>query len=267
MRLFATEYSAGTAELLLTLPLSPWQIVLGKFLGAVTILLAHHRRHPDRPGPALPVRHPGDHDHPGWLHRLPAARHGVPRRGPALLDRDPQPDRGRAAHRRGAAGLLVRRPSADASRPRRRCAAWSAISRSRCTSPTSSRAWFAPRASPSTWSSARDRPDPERQLPAVATLSLRPLRPRGTHPAGGTHPARRPRSRCTRSSWRRHRDARPRGGGAAAGGGGARGRCGPSSPPSCAGAAARSRSVHAGHRRRPARARLPLGALSRSGST
>ena len=39
MRLMATEYSAGTAELLLTLPLSPWQIVLGKFLGAVTILL------------------------------------------------------------------------------------------------------------------------------------------------------------------------------------------------------------------------------------
>lgn len=39
MRLLASEYSAGTAELLLTLPLTPWQIVLGKFLGAVTILL------------------------------------------------------------------------------------------------------------------------------------------------------------------------------------------------------------------------------------
>ena len=33
MRLLAAEYSAGTAELLLTLPLSPWQIVAGKFLG------------------------------------------------------------------------------------------------------------------------------------------------------------------------------------------------------------------------------------------
>src|SRR5207244_7112513 len=32
MRLFSAEYSAGTAELLLTLPLSPWQIVLGKYL-------------------------------------------------------------------------------------------------------------------------------------------------------------------------------------------------------------------------------------------
>jgi ABC-2 type transport system permease protein len=40
MRLFAAEYSQGTAELLLTLPLRPWQIVAGKYLGAVTILLA-----------------------------------------------------------------------------------------------------------------------------------------------------------------------------------------------------------------------------------
>lgn len=39
MRLFAPEYSAGTMELLLTLPLRPWQIVLGKYFGAVTILL------------------------------------------------------------------------------------------------------------------------------------------------------------------------------------------------------------------------------------
>ena len=39
MRLFAAEYSAGTMELLLTLPLQPWQIVLGKYLGAVTILM------------------------------------------------------------------------------------------------------------------------------------------------------------------------------------------------------------------------------------
>jgi ABC-2 type transport system permease protein len=39
MRLFAAEYNQGTAELLLTLPLSPWQIVAGKYLGAVTILV------------------------------------------------------------------------------------------------------------------------------------------------------------------------------------------------------------------------------------
>lgn len=39
MRLFAAEYGAGTMELLLTVPLRPWQIVLGKYLGAVTILV------------------------------------------------------------------------------------------------------------------------------------------------------------------------------------------------------------------------------------
>jgi ABC-2 type transport system permease protein len=39
MRLFAGESSAGTLELLMTLPLGPWQVVLGKFLGAVTLLL------------------------------------------------------------------------------------------------------------------------------------------------------------------------------------------------------------------------------------
>ena len=40
MRLFAAEYGAGTMELLMTLPLHPWQIVAGKYLGAFTILLA-----------------------------------------------------------------------------------------------------------------------------------------------------------------------------------------------------------------------------------
>ena len=80
MRLLAAEYGAGTAELLLTLPLTPWQIVLGKFLGAVTILLADHGRHPDRSRPALPVRHARDHDHRGRLPRLRAARHGLPGR-------------------------------------------------------------------------------------------------------------------------------------------------------------------------------------------
>ena len=39
MRLFAGEYSGRTMELLMTLPLRPWEVVLGKFLGAATILL------------------------------------------------------------------------------------------------------------------------------------------------------------------------------------------------------------------------------------
>lgn len=39
MRLFAGEFSGRTMELLMTLPLKSWQIVLGKYLGAVTMLL------------------------------------------------------------------------------------------------------------------------------------------------------------------------------------------------------------------------------------
>jgi ABC-2 type transport system permease protein len=38
MRLFSAEYNGKTMELLMTLPLSPWAVVLGKFLGAITIL-------------------------------------------------------------------------------------------------------------------------------------------------------------------------------------------------------------------------------------
>jgi ABC-2 type transport system permease protein len=39
MRLFSGEYSGRTMELLMTLPLKTWEVVLGKFVGAVTILL------------------------------------------------------------------------------------------------------------------------------------------------------------------------------------------------------------------------------------
>ena len=39
MRLFSGEYSGRTMELLMTLPIKPWQIVTGKFFGALTMLL------------------------------------------------------------------------------------------------------------------------------------------------------------------------------------------------------------------------------------
>ena len=39
MRLFSAEYSGRTIELLMTLPLAKWQVVLGKYFGAVTIFL------------------------------------------------------------------------------------------------------------------------------------------------------------------------------------------------------------------------------------
>mgnify|MGYP006282371799 CR=1 FL=1 len=38
MRLFSAEFSGRTMELLMTLPLSNWQLVLGKYLGAVSML-------------------------------------------------------------------------------------------------------------------------------------------------------------------------------------------------------------------------------------
>ncbi len=39
MRLFSSEYSGKTIELLMTLPIRPWEIVVGKFLGAASIFL------------------------------------------------------------------------------------------------------------------------------------------------------------------------------------------------------------------------------------
>jgi gliding motility-associated transport system permease protein len=39
MRLFSGEYTGRTMELLMTLPLKPWHIVIGKYLGAMTIFL------------------------------------------------------------------------------------------------------------------------------------------------------------------------------------------------------------------------------------
>ena len=39
MRIFSAEYNARTMELLMTLPLETWQVVLGQYLGAVSIFL------------------------------------------------------------------------------------------------------------------------------------------------------------------------------------------------------------------------------------
>lgn len=39
MRIFSAEYNARTMELLMTLPLDTWQVVVGKYLGAVSIFL------------------------------------------------------------------------------------------------------------------------------------------------------------------------------------------------------------------------------------
>ncbi|MEE9392965.1 MAG: ABC transporter permease [Planctomycetota bacterium] len=39
MRLWPEEYKSGTVEVLMTLPVKPWQVVFGKFFAMVTILL------------------------------------------------------------------------------------------------------------------------------------------------------------------------------------------------------------------------------------
>jgi ABC-2 type transport system permease protein len=39
MRLFSAEYNGRTIELLMTLPLRKWEIVIGKYLGAVFVFL------------------------------------------------------------------------------------------------------------------------------------------------------------------------------------------------------------------------------------
>ena len=39
MRIFSAEYNARTMELLMTLPVQTWQVVMGKYLGAVSIFL------------------------------------------------------------------------------------------------------------------------------------------------------------------------------------------------------------------------------------
>ncbi len=39
MRIFSSEYNARTMELLMTLPFKTWQVVMGKYLGAVSIFL------------------------------------------------------------------------------------------------------------------------------------------------------------------------------------------------------------------------------------
>jgi len=88
MRLFSAEFSAGTAELLLTLPLDPWQIVVGKYLGAVSILVLMTAGTVVDLVPLYLFRHAGDDDDSRRVPRFRPARHGVSRRGPVLLDAD-----------------------------------------------------------------------------------------------------------------------------------------------------------------------------------
>jgi ABC-2 type transport system permease protein len=53
MRIFSAEYNGRTMELLMTLPVKTWQVVMGKYLGAVTIFLLMTV---DQFGPAVSLR-------------------------------------------------------------------------------------------------------------------------------------------------------------------------------------------------------------------
>ena len=45
MRSYSEEKRSGTIELLLTSPLTDFQIIIGKFLGAMALYAVHARRH------------------------------------------------------------------------------------------------------------------------------------------------------------------------------------------------------------------------------
>ena len=101
MRLWAEERKSGTIELLMTLPITPWQAVLGKFLAAWAVAGARARADvPDLDHRQLP-RRSGQRRDLRRVHRQPAGRRRLARDRRVLLGGDAQPgdrvhpDRGR----------------------------------------------------------------------------------------------------------------------------------------------------------------------------
>ena len=149
----------------------PGRSSLGKYLGAVTILLAITA------GTLVDLV-------PLYLFGTPetttivAGYLGFVLLGMACLavgqlfsTRHPQPDRGRAASPPRCCWRSGSSATCRPSRRRRPCAAWWATCRSRCTSPISSRDWCAREAVVVLPGRLRDRADPERSVPAVAALT------------------------------------------------------------------------------------------------
>ena len=62
MGLFASEKTNGTQELLLTSPITIWELVLGKYLAGGRVRRAARGDDRGLPGPAVPVRRPGDRE-------------------------------------------------------------------------------------------------------------------------------------------------------------------------------------------------------------
>ncbi len=91
MRLWSEERRAGTIELLLTMPITTWQAIVGKFL-ASWIFLAHRAgAHLSRRGHGQRAGQPGQRRDLRRLPRQPAARRRLPRDHLHDLGHDAQP--------------------------------------------------------------------------------------------------------------------------------------------------------------------------------
>ena len=90
MRLWSEEKKQGTLEMLMTLPLKTWEVVVGKFLAAYSI--ADHHAAPDHPGATHHVLRPAEH---GWTGAGGQLHRGLPHRRSLhrhrLLDLGPDP--------------------------------------------------------------------------------------------------------------------------------------------------------------------------------
>ena len=105
-RAYAEEKRSGTIELLMTSPLTDLQILLGKFLGALTLFRRDARRDRDPHGRPVLVRRTGARADPDRVSGARADGRLVHLGRTAGLERDAEPDRGRGHHVRRAAPVL-----------------------------------------------------------------------------------------------------------------------------------------------------------------
>ena len=119
MRTYSEEKRSGTIELLLTSPLTDFQIIIGKFLGAMAlyaVMLAVTLIHI---GDAVHLRQPGMEADPHRLPRPAAARRLLHLARAVHLEPDQEPDRRRHGDLRGVPAAVDHHAGSAASRGRR----------------------------------------------------------------------------------------------------------------------------------------------------